>query len=61
MNVLTELSEYQNSYVSFGGSANAVSYEPDEVNEAIRLLHEAVKEVTGRAVEPKPKARMGFL
>ena len=29
----------------------------EQENEAVRLLHEAVKEVTGRDVEPAPKKK----
>lgn len=41
------------------GYASTIS-EPEPENEAIRLLHEAVKEVTGKAVEAPPKPRIGF-
>jgi hypothetical protein len=43
------------------GSAHAVSADADAEDEAIRLLHEAVKEVTGKAVEAPVKPRIGFL
>jgi len=43
------------------GSAHAVSAEVDNEDEAVRLLHEAVKEVTGKAVEAPAKPRIGFL
>lgn len=33
----------------------------EQENEAVRRLHEAVKEVTGKDVEPPAKIRMGFL
>lgn len=33
----------------------------EQENESIRLLHEAVKEVTGRDVDQPQKLRMGFL
>lgn len=43
------------------GQAHSVSADPDPTDEAVRLLHEAVKTVTGRDVEPPVKPRMGFL
>jgi hypothetical protein len=43
------------------GSAHAVSADSDSQEEAVRLLHEAVKEVTGKAVEAPAKPRIGFL
>lgn len=49
------------SLLGMSGSAHAVSSETEAQEEAIRLLHEAVKEVTGKPVEPAPKARIGFL
>lgn len=49
------------SLLGMSGSAHAVSSEADQQEEAIRLLHEAVKEVTGRPVEPAAKSRIGFL
>lgn len=49
------------SILGVSGSAHAVSSEPTHEDEAIRLLHEAIKEVTGKPVEPAPKARIGFL
>ena len=49
------------SLLGVSGSAHAVSSEAEQQDEAIRLLHEAVKEVTGKPVEPAPKARIGFL
>ncbi|MDQ0571496.1 hypothetical protein QFZ42_003330 [Variovorax paradoxus] len=49
------------SLLGMSGAAHAVSNDPTHEDEAIRLLHEAVKEVTGKAVEPAPKARIGFL
>ena len=41
------------------GRVTLLPLEPE--NEAVRLLHEAVKEVTGKEVEVKPKPRIGFL
>ena len=41
------------------GSVSTLPQEDE--NEAIRLLHAAVKEVTGKDVEPPPKMRIGFL
>lgn len=52
---------YEPSILGVSGSAHAVSSEPEPSDEAIRLLHEAIKEVTGKAVEPPAKPRMGFL
>lgn len=49
------------SILGVSGSAHAVSSETDSQDEAIRLLHEAVKEVTGKAVEEPTKPRIGFL
>lgn len=49
------------SILGVSGSAHAVSSEPTHEDEAIRLLHKAVEEVTGKPVEPTPKARIGFL
>lgn len=49
------------SLLGMSGSAHAVSAEAEAANEAVRLLHEAVLEVTGKAVEAPPKARIGFL
>lgn len=49
------------SILGVSGSAHAVSSETDAQDEAIRLLHEAVKEVTGKAVEAPVKPRIGFL
>lgn len=49
------------SILGVSGSAHAVSSETDSQIEAIRLLHEAVKEVTGKPVEAPAKARIGFL
>ena len=49
------------SLLGMSGSAHAVSSEADQQNEAIRLLHEAVKEVTGKAVEAPAKPRIGVL
>jgi len=49
------------SILGVSGSAYAVSSETDAQIEAIRLLHEAVKEVTGKAVEAPTKPRIGFL
>lgn len=49
------------SLLGMSGSAHAVSSDAEAQDEAIRLLHEAVKEVTGKPVEPKTKARIGFL
>jgi hypothetical protein len=43
------------------GSAHAVSNDAEQGDEAVRLLHEAVKEVTGTGVEPLAKRRIGFL
>lgn len=52
---------YEPSILGVSGSAHAVSSDPEPSDEAIRLLHEAVKEVTGVPVEPPAKPRMGFL
>lgn len=49
------------SLLGVSGSAHAVSSDTDQQEEAIRLLHEAVKEVTGKPVEPAAKPRIGFL
>ena len=34
--------------------------DPDEECEAVRLLHDAVEEVTGKRIEPPVKPKMGF-
>lgn len=48
------------SYPMHGtGSASTLPAEAE--NEAVRLLRETVKEVTGRDVEAPSKARIGFL
>jgi len=49
------------SLLGMSGAAHAVSNEPSHEEESIRLLHEAVKEVTGKAVEAPVKPRIGFL
>lgn len=49
------------SLLGISGSAHAVSSEGTPEDEAIRLLHEAVKEVTGKPVDAPQKARIGFL
>ena len=54
-----ETDEY--SYpLHISGSATTLSI-GDEGNEAVRLLRECVKEVTGKDVEDPPKRRIGFL
>ncbi len=42
-------------------TGTASTLPPEAESEAIALLHAAVKEVTGRDVEPPQKPRMGFL
>lgn len=62
MNGFDPYTPYSAGFFSASGSARAVDYEAPTANEAIRLLHEAVREVTGKAVDAKPaKARIGFL
>lgn len=51
-------SEYSYPLHSTG---HASTLPPEPECEAVRLLHEAVKEVTGRDVEPPAKMRIGFL
>jgi hypothetical protein len=41
------------------GQASALP--PEQENEAVRQLHAAVKEVTGKDVEQPQKPRIGFL
>ena len=41
------------------GHISLLPAEPE--NEAVRRLHEVVAEVTGKAVEPSVKPRIGFL
>lgn len=41
------------------GHISTLPSEPE--NEAVRELHQAVAEVTGKAVEPPIKPRIGFL
>jgi len=61
MNIITEFDEYYAGSMTNSGAAHAVSSDPDQTNEAIRLLHEAIKDVTGKDIEQPPKRRMGFL
>ena len=61
MNVILDFEDYVPSGIMAVGSAHSVSSEPDPADEAIRLLHEAVKQVTGKAVLPPARPRMGFL
>lgn len=42
-------------------SGHASTLPPEPQCEAVRLLHEAIKEVTGRDVETPAKPRIGFL
>jgi hypothetical protein len=39
----------------------AVGCQPEQVDDPVARLHEVVREVTGNAVEPSPKPRIGFL
>lgn len=58
---ILEPDEYWAGDIGALGSAHFVSSETDPAIEAVRLLHDVVKEVTGVAVEPAPKPRIGFL
>lgn len=53
--------DYDEYSYSLSGLGQATTLGPDEQNEAVRLLRECVKEVTGIDVEDKPKPRIGFL
>lgn len=61
MIIVTEFDEYYAGSMSNMGAAHSVSSDPDPEDEAVRLLHEAVKEVTGKPVDEPAKPRMGFL
>lgn len=52
---------YEPSILGVTGSAHAVSSDPEPVDDVIARLHAVVKEITGKAVEPAPKQRIGFL
>jgi hypothetical protein len=58
---IIEIDEYWAGDIGPLGSAHFVSSETDPATEAVQLLHDAVKEVTGVAIEPAPKPRIGFL
>ena len=58
--ILIRSDEYDTPAVWTMGTIGAL-FELEEENEAVRKLHEAVKEVTGKAVEPAPRPRIGFL
>lgn len=55
------LDEYSESYPlhQTGGIGTLTVAEP--ADDVVARLHAVVKEVTGKAVEPLPKPRMGFL
>lgn len=63
MKIIVSNDEYypEPSLLGMSGSAHAVSGDRDEECEAVRLLRECVKEVTGKDVEPPPARKMGFL
>ena len=42
------------------GAAHFVSSDTQDENEAVRLLHRAVEEVTGKPIEVQPARRIGF-
>ena len=64
MNLVTDIYEYSEGWAgapSMNGSAHAVSGEAEPENDAVRMLHEAVEQVTGKPVSILPKPRIGFL
>jgi len=61
MIIVTEFDEYYAGSMSNMGAAHAVSSDAESTDEAVRLLHEAVKEVTGKPVDEPAKQRIGFL
>ncbi|MBT2322539.1 hypothetical protein J7E62_09295 [Variovorax paradoxus] len=52
---------WEPSILGVCGSAHSVSDTREPLDDVVAKLHEVVKEVTGRAVEPPKKQRMGFL
>ena len=56
--MILEADEYSYT-LHMSGSASTLPIEDE--NEAVRLLHECVKEVTGKDVEKPPPRRIGFL
>lgn len=61
MHVILDFEDYVPAIIMAVGGAHSVSDSVDPTDEAIRLLHEAVKQVTGHAVVPPERPRMGFL
>lgn len=59
--IVIDIEEYWGGAIQLAGAAHAVSSDPEPADEAVRLLHEAVREVTGKPVEPPPRQRIGFL
>lgn len=60
MSPIHDYDDYTDSYpLHSTGSATTLPAEAE--NEAVLLLHEAVKEVTGRDVDAPVKPRIGFL
>ena len=61
MRVIIDPDDYEPAGIMAVGGAHSVSQEPDLADEAIRLLHEAVRQVTGKQVVPPARPPMGFL
>jgi hypothetical protein len=51
--------DYSYALHQTGGISTLTVTEP--VDDVVAKLHAVIKEVTGKAVEPPPKPRMGFL